>query len=469
MSKLLEDIKLLKKYHTTLVNDYTEYPTKSHWDEGFGEDAYKKNLVKWISKNPEKKILFYVHTPFCEQLCYFCLCSKQITQDYEKVKNYLYNYLFKEIDLLKNFIEKNKIKLNVNEIYFGGGSPTYYKEEEFKNLVNKLKELFDFKNVDDFSVEIDPRRVDDKKLLFYNEHGVNRLSFGIQDFDNAVQTEINRIQPPELVSKLLTEEVRSKFNAINFDLLIGLPAQTVSSIDKTIEKVAKLKPTQIQTMYMHYKPQTRKYMIKMLRNVQLPDFYDRKAIFSKASEKLLSSGYNRAGFESYALPNDILSKSMDQGKAYYASLGTQKGDVTNFVAVGSSAHGCLGNDVYFQNFYEQNLYMDALDNNKFPIYRGMVLSTDDKIRQLIVKTIRTYFKISFEEINEKFKINFLDYFSSELKLLKNFEKDGLLNISNKDFNLTEVGQHFSPQVANVFDKYNRLEIDFVERETDIAS
>ena len=129
-----------------------------------------------------------------------------------------------------------------------------------------------------------------------------------------------------------------------------MPAQNVGSIERTVEEVVKLKPTQIQTMYMHYKPQTRKYMIKMLRNVQLPDFYDRKAIFSKASEELIKSGYERAGFESYALPDDILAESMSKGEAYYASLGTQKGEVTNFIAVGSSAHGCLETITIFKTF-----------------------------------------------------------------------------------------------------------------------
>ena len=122
---------------------------------------------------------------------------------------------------------------------------------------------------------------------------------------------------------------------------------------------------------------------------------------------LLESGYKRAGFESYALPEDVLSKSIDKGEAYYNSLGTQKGEVTNFVAVGSSAHGCLGNEYYFQNFYEQNLYREAIDRNEFPIYRGMKLTEDDKIRQYIVKTIRTYFKIEYEEVNLKYKVTFI--------------------------------------------------------------
>ena len=458
MKNVLNDIKLLKKYHTDLVYDYTEYPTKSHWIEDYSEDQYKKSLLEWIPKNPNKPILFYVHTPFCEQLCYFCLCSKEITQNYDKVKDYLYNYQFKEIDLLKNFLEKNKLNLNVKEIYFGGGSPTYYKEEEFINLKNKLNEIIDFKKIDDFTVEIDPRRVNEDRLLFYSDQGVNRLSFGIQDFDEKVQEEINRIQTPEIVDKLLTKNVREAFPAINFDLLIGLPAQTVDSISSTIDNVIKLQPTQIQTMYMHYKPQTRKYMIKMLRHGSLPDFYDRKAIFAEASEKLLNGGYARAGFESYSLPNDILTKSIDDKKAFYASLGTQKGEAINFVAVGSSAHGCLGDEYYVQNYYEQNLYRDSLKENRLPIYRGLKLSKDDQIRQKVVKDIRTYFELDYKEIDNAYKINSKDYFANEIKNLKPLEDDGLIKIDQDKISLTDLGIHFSPQIANIFDFYDDQKI-----------
>ena len=259
-SKVLQNANLIKKYHANLVYDYTEYPTKGHWKETFTDDDYKKAIIEWFPKNKNKPVLFYVHTPFCEQLCNFCLCSKEITSDYERVKDYLYKYLSKELDLLEEHLVKNKINFNFKEIYFGGGSPTYYREEEFKYLINRIKKLINFDNLGDFTVEIDPRRVTEDKLLFYHEMGVNRLSFGIQDFDPDVQEEINRPQPPELLHKLMTDKVRKLFPTINFDLLIGLPKQNIQTISNTIKEVVKLKPSQLQTMYVHYKPGTRKWL-----------------------------------------------------------------------------------------------------------------------------------------------------------------------------------------------------------------
>lgn len=455
--KILENANLIKKYHANLVYDYTEYPTKGNWKETFGEKEYLNCILDWYPKNKNKPVLFYVHTPFCEQLCNFCLCSKEITQNYDRVKDYLYNYLSKELDLLEDFLLKNDVKFNFKEIYFGGGSPTYYKEKEFEYLINRLKKFIDFKNLGDFTVEIDPRRVDENRLLFYHEMGVNRLSFGIQDFDPGVQEEINRPQPPELVNKLLTDRVRKLFPVINFDLLIGLPRQNINTITQTIKHVVDLKPTQLQTMYVHYKPGTRKYMIKMVRNEPMLDFYDRKAVFQTASKELINAGYTRAGFESYALPNDPLASSITDKQAVYNSLGTQKGEATNFIAVGSSAHGVLNNDYYFQNFYEQPLYRKALDENKFPIYRGLKLSEDDAIRREVIRHIRTFFNIEFDYFDKKYSKNFKKYFEKELNRLKSHENDGLVTINEKNVVLSPLGEHFSPQIGNVFDIYNDQE------------
>ena len=453
-AKVLKNANLIKKYHANLVYDYTEYPTKGHWQETFTDKDYEDAILEWFPENKKKPILFYVHTPFCEQLCNFCLCSKEITRDYDRVKDYLYNYLLKEIDLLEKFLTKNKINFNYKEIYFGGGSPTYYKEKEFKFLIDRLKKFINFDNIGDFTVETDPRRVDENKLLFYHNMGVNRLSFGIQDFNPGVQEEINRLQTPEMVSKLLTEKVRKLFPVINFDLLIGLPRQTVNTMTQTIKEVVNLKPTQIQTMYVHYKPGTRKYMIKMVRNEPMLDFYDRKAVFQKASELLIRSGYTRAGFESYSIPNDPLTKSMLNKKAVYNSLGTQTGDASNFIAVGSSAHGVLNDQFYFQNFYEQPLYKKKLDEGRFPIYRGLRLTEDDVIRRDIIRKIRTFFNVEFNYFEKKYHKNFKNYFEMELNNLKNFEADGLLKINEKNIIITPLGEHFSPQIANVFDQYN---------------
>ena len=187
------------------------------------------------------------------------------------------------------------------------------------------------------------------------------------------------------------------------------------------------------------------------------DFFDRKAVFQKASELLIKGGYTRAGFESYSLPEDPLAKSIKEKKAVYNSLGTQKGEATNFIAVGSSAHGVLNDKYYFQNFYEQDLYRKSLDEGRLPIYRGLKLKDDDVVRREIIRHIRTFFNIEFDFFNKKYGKNFKNYFSKELDRLTSFQKDGLLQINENNINITPLGEHFSPQIANVFDIYNDKE------------
>jgi oxygen-independent coproporphyrinogen-3 oxidase len=167
--------------------------------------------------------------------------------------------------------------------------------------------------------------------------------------------------------------------------------------------------------------------------------------------------YKKAGFESYALPDDPLIKAMSNEKALYNSLGTQTGDVTNFIALGTSGGGCLGDDYYFQNYYEQNKYRECIRQGHLPTFRGTKLNSDDKIRRNILQFLKTYYYLNIANIEKKFQINFKKYFEIEFALLKKLENDGLVVCSNEKIQITDIGIHFTPQIINVFDKYNRIE------------
>ena len=460
-SKLNAD--LIKKYHQDLVFNYSEYPTKDHWSFGFKDIDHKSALLDWLPKNSNKKIFFYVHIPFCEQLCWFCTCSKFITNDYEKIRDYL-SYLYKEIDLLFNFLEKNKIKLNVGTVFFGGGSPTILSKEDLKKLVEKLKSLFDWSNVEFFTVESDPRRVDEERLIYNHEVcGANRISFGMQDLDEEVQRRVNRIQPVELFDKILTNKVRKIYKEIAFDLLIGQPGQTPESMSKTCDEIVRLKPTLVQLSLMAYKPWVSKYQIKMVDEGPLPDFLERKILLDVINEKLQDGGYIRTGFESYSLPESPYTKAFKAGEAHYGAAGHQPGGRVNFIGVGSSSMSNLGNDYYFQNFYDLPSYKKALDKQLFPSFRGMKLSEDDKIRQHATQQIRSYFNLDYKNFKDKFNINFPEYFDEEIKNLSEHEKDGLVEIKDDCILLTEVGIDFSQVIMNIFDKYDPPSKSYKER------
>ena len=454
MKKDQLDANLIKKYHQDIVYNYAEYPTKDHWSFKFLSDQYKNALLEWMPKNKDKKIFFYVHIPFCEQLCWFCTCSKNITGDYKRVTEYL-EYLYKEIDILFNFLNENNIKLNVGTVFFGGGSPTILNREDTKKLVDKLKTLFDWSDVEFFTIESDPRRVDEDRLLYNHEVcGVNRISFGMQDLDPDVQRRVNRIQPAKLFEDILTERVRKVYKEIAFDLLIGQPGQTVNSMEKTCDGVIKLKPTLVQLSLMAYKPWVSKYQIRMVEEGPLPDFLERKEMMDVIHKKLSGAGYIRTGFECYSLPNSPMTKAYEAGEAHYGASGHQPGGRVNFIAIGSSSMSNLGNDYYVQNFYDILSYKKALDKNLLPAFRGLKLTEDDKIRQHATQQIRSYFKLDFKNFKEQFKINFKEYFSNEIKLLSELVQDGLIEIQEDCILITEIGRDFVQNIMNIFDKYD---------------
>ena len=393
MKRNIPPINVIKKYHQDIVFNYAEYPTKDHWSFKFNSNEYKEALLKWLPKNQDKKIFFYVHIPFCEQLCWFCTCSKFITKDYDRVSEYLI-YLYKEIDILFNFLKKNNINLNVGTVFFGGGSPTILNRHDLKSLVEKLKSVFDWSKIEFFTVESDPRRVDEERLIYNHEVcGANRISFGMQDLDPKVQSRVNRIQPSKLFEDILTKKVRKMYKEIAFDLLIGQPGQTRESMAKTCDELIKLRPTLVQLSLMAFKPWVAKYQVQMLAEGPLPDFLERKELLDVIHKKLKKAGYLRTGFECYSLPDSPMTKAFNSGEAHYGASGHQPGGRVNFIAVGSSSMSNLGNDYYVQNFYDIPSYKKSLDKGLLPCFRGMKLSADDKIRQHATQQIRSYFKI----------------------------------------------------------------------------
>lgn len=454
---------LVRKYHQNLVFNYAEYPTCDHWDYKYRSKQYEKSLIEWLKNNPKKPIFFYVHIPFCEQLCFFCTCSKMITTNYKNVQDYL-PYLHKEIDMLFELIKNNNIELNVKTVFFGGGSPTILNRTDLKDLVDKLKDNFDFSKVDNFTVEIDPRRVDADRLMYNHKAcGANRLSFGMQDFDPTVQRRVNRIQPFEIFKDILTDEVREAYKTIAFDLLVGQPGQTKKTMEDTCNKIIKLKPTVVQTSLMAYKPWVNKASIRMVEEGPLPDFIERKELQDVINDKLAEAGYIRVAFESYALPSDQMVEASKKGEVHYGASGTQTGGRVNFVGVGSSTKGNLGDEYYSQNLYDLPSYKKCLDKKMFPIFRGMKLSTDDKIRQHATQQLRTYWKIDYRDFEKRFDINCKEYFKKEIDSLKEMESDGLVVVLEDCIQITKVGQDFAQFITNRFDIYDPPTKTYSER------
>lgn len=441
---------LTKKYNYTPFM-YIDYPHKSFWSSGFNDSEYRQALTARFKAEDKVPTMLYVHMPYCQKQCYFCTCHVVISTDYSDVPKYMED-LYKEIDLLRDHFDKNGLQPDFREIHLGGGSPTYINEKDFDQLISYLSKLTDISKLTEFSIEIDPRRVKKDRLYYYRDKGISRISFGIQDFDFDVQKAVNRVQPAKLIEDLLVPETRGLFpNGVNFDILCGLPKQTMESIKKTIEKVVELSPDRICFNYMDFAPKFAPHQLLMPQD-KLPGVEDKKQLFIEAMKVLLDAGYIRTGYDHFAKPGDDVAKAMDNRKMQWNQLGYTPGRCEDTLAIGVSGSSKIGN-YYGQNTYKLDEYKASVDAGKLPIFRGYHLNQDDVIRRDVIQQMRGYFSIDFKEIESKYDIQFGTYFKKELSTMGGFISDGIVELESDKLKITDIGQQFANHVCKNFDSY----------------
>lgn len=448
-----KDRALINKYTNGFM--YTDYPHKSVWSEDFGDEDYRVALRSLFLDKTNPPVLLYVHIPFCPKLCYFCLCNKIVTRDYNKVTHYL-NFLYREIDLLHDFFQKNSIKPNFREIHIGGGCPTVLKKREFDQLMEKIQSIVDINKLSEFAIEIDPRTVAGKKetMKYYHSKGIDRISIGVQDFDPDVQKKINRIQPRELIEDILSPDIRKDFKSVNFDILIGLPGQTMETFRKTIDTIIELSPDRIDFAFFNYAQRNHPHM-KLLKTDGCLNNTERHMLFVYGCKTFVRNGYGRIGFDHFAKPTDNLAKAMKNKALSWNSLGYRPGKCQDMIGVGVHSGSRITANYYFQNVYSHADYEAAITKGKFPIYRGFKLNKDDLIRRDIINEIRSYLVLEPRSIEAKYNIDFKKYFSAEKAVLDEFAKDGVVELNDSNIAVTELGKPFCNLVCRIFDNYNR--------------
>lgn len=440
---------LLNKHKENLYAMYVEYPHKSIWSDQFTDKDFRMALADLFSINKDTPLLLYIHIPFCPKQCYFCTCHSFVTKNYDKIEKYL-DILYREIDLLGEYFEKHSITPNFREIHLGGGSPTMIREDDLDQLIEKLQSLTNIKQLNEFATEIDPRDTTKEKLLYYHSKGINRISFGVQDFDLNVQRAINRVQPRRLTENLLTPDLRKYFHGINFDIMWGLPRQTRESFRNTIDTVIELSPDRVSLLLLHYAPEIKKHQNLMKKN-ELPNAFEKTALFSDAVKTLIENGYIRIGLEHFAKSNDDLAIALNKKMLNWNSLGYTAGRYFDVIGLGSGSSSIITKKYYFQNTYSIDEYENLIRNGKFSIHRGYKLNNDDIIRRDVIHNLRIYFYLDYEMIENKHNIVFNEYFKKELALLEELIEDGILEISNNAIKITETGKYFTFLVCKTFD------------------
>ena len=428
---------------------YTSYPTADRFVEAFAEDAYlqalkQRRIGALASTLP---LSLYVHLPFCESLCYFCACNKIITKHHDKVDIYL-RYLSREIDLHTKHMGSIP---SVNQLHLGGGTPTFLSDEQLAVLMATLRRSFNFSPVGNYAIEVDPRTVDAGRLAALAGLGFNRLSFGVQDFDLAVQKSVHRIQPAEQVFELVAAARKLGFESINVDLIYGLPQQTPESFDRTLAQITALKPDRVALYaYAHlperFKPQRR------IVTAELPNASAKIAMLSHSLDAFEAAGYVYVGMDHFALPGDALAVAKRQGRLQRNFQGYSAQADGDLIAFGVSGIGKIGAS-YSQNAKTLDEYYDHLDQGRLPVVRGMTLSRDDLVRRAVIMALMCQGELQYESIENAFLIEFKNYFATEIDGLAGLANQGLVTVSDTGIRVTAEGWFFVRAVVMVFDRY----------------
>ena len=434
---------------------YTSYPTADRFVGAFGHTQYVQALRQRQQGLGLRGVPLsvYVHIPFCASLCYYCACNKIITKQYGQAERYLQS-LGREIDLTVAELGRGQ---PVSQLHWGGGSPTFLRDDDMKALKERLNEAFQFLPGGEYSIEVDPRTVDASRLALIRGLGFNRLSLGVQDFEPAVQKAVHRIQSTNDVKNLMVAARALGFDSVNLDLIYGLPMQTAASFERTLDQVIELRPERIALYaYAHlperFKPQRR------IHALDLPAPAIRVAMMQRALDRLLAAGYVYIGMDHFALPDDDLAVAKRQGRLHRNFQGYSTQPDSDLIALGVSAIGRVG-ATYSQNAKTLETYEDLLALGQLPVERGLLLSRDDLVRRNIIMALMCQGHVSIESIEMAHLMDFRKTFASEMVELSEMQDTGLVQLEGGAIHVTEQGWYFVRAVAMVFDRYVRADQD----------
>ena len=427
---------------------YTSYPTADRFHEGFDASAYAGTLAARVELSRHRSaapLSLYVHIPFCESVCYYCACNKVITKHHERATEYL-QALDVEIELHRQALGAPQA---VSQLHFGGGSPTFLSDTELARVMASLQRVFEFTPDAERSIEVDPRTVDAGRLATLRQLGFNRISFGVQDFDPAVQKAVHREQSEAMVRTLVEHARALGFTSINTDLIFGLPLQTPASFARTVEQIVALRPDRIALYaYAHlpsrFKPQRR------IVPAELPLAAARVQMLQGALVGFLGQGYRYIGMDHFALPDDALAVAQQQGKLHRNFQGYTTQPDSDLIGLGVSAIGGVGAS-YAQNAKTLPEYYAALTQGRFAVVRGIALDAEDLLRRDVIMALMCQGRVDFAAIEAAHAVAFSSHFAPELARLARYAEMGLVRAGPRSIEVTPTGWFFVRVLAMAFD------------------
>jgi oxygen-independent coproporphyrinogen III oxidase len=446
---VLIDTALVRKYDKPGPR-YTSYPTADRFIEAYGMHAHRTTLhqrgVAWGPATNTQPLSLYVHLPFCNTICFYCGCNKVVTKDHGRSAKYL-RYLEREFRLVAGMLDGNR---RAEQVHLGGGTPTFLSSEELRTLMRQMGEHFELLP-GEYAIEIDPRTVDEEKIAALGQLGFNRMSLGVQDFNDEVQRAVNRIQSEEETAQAIEVARKHGVTSINVDLIYGLPKQTVFGFDRTLDQILALKPDRIALYsYAHlpnlFKPQRR------IAAEDLPSAEEKLQIMVLAIRKLTGAGYVYVGMDHFALPHDELAVAARHAGLHRNFQGYSTRPDSDLIAFGISAISKVG-ATYSQNVKTLDEYYDRLDRDELPVLRGIELTADDLLRRAVIQSLMCHFELSIESIEIAHLITFREYFADEWSRLRELADEGLVTLEPGWINVTPRGRLLVRTIAMVFDRH----------------
>lgn len=437
-------LNLLKKYNLPGPR-YTSYPTVPAWTREVGPLEYRQGLSSLKEGEP---LSLYFHLPFCERLCHFCGCMQVITTDHSRSRRYV-DILLQEVDRVAALLPPGARE--VSQVHFGGGTPNFLQPEELTDIVERVRKHFEVRSDAEWAIEMHPRTSTSAFCENLSTLGFNRISLGIQDFDPIVQKLLNRNQTYEMTESMVTFLRKLGFDSFNFDLVYGLPGQTMAGWEDSLAKVLYLKPDRLAVYSYAHVPWVRPVQ-RTFKDEDIPVPELKLELFLKAYATLLENGYRAIGMDHFALAEDELSRAMDDGTLHRNFMGYSTRADAHQVGFGMSAISYVGGN-YFQNLKKLPLYEETLQGGKFATFRGFMLGSDDAIRRDLITQIMCMGRVDLGTFEKNWRIQFFDYFAEDLENLNPLLEDHLLALDDKTLQATREGSLFLRNIAMAFDPY----------------
>jgi oxygen-independent coproporphyrinogen-3 oxidase len=439
---------LIRKYDVSGPR-YTSYPTAVQFHEGFTSEDYQQFAAASNTMPNPVPLSMYVHLPFCHSLCYYCGCTKKITRHREHGERYLAT-LFREIEMQGSLFDRTR---EVRQLHFGGGTPTFFDDLQLQELMKQLARHFNLvdDNEREYSIELDPRTVDLERLQVLQDLGFNRISLGIQDFDPDVQRAVNRIQGVDETLSLISGAHELGFDSVSVDLIYGLPLQSVDKFMQTLQTVVSAQPERLAVYNYAHMPQLFRAQ-RLIRLEDIPTPATKLKLMELTINFLTNAGYQYIGMDHFALPDDELARAQESGSLQRNFQGYSTHGDLDLVGLGVSSIGRIGN-CFVQNLKTLPEYMNAVDDDELPIWRGLVLSAEDRLRSAVIQSIMCRGELVFSEFEDCYGIDFRSHFSKELYIIAHQHGDGLLTMGEGGFSATPAGRLLLRNIAMVFDAY----------------